>query len=100
MICFPVLPEPSGSTLHTSSPADSIMGLLAMNSTNKVKSSSHNEADYCLARPKTSAPPSLTCTKVEKPGGKNTAKSNIANKMCCLESLCKEYLSEVSSSFT
>lgn len=40
--------------------------LLTMNSTNKVKPSSHNEMSYCLARHKTSAPFYLTCTKVEK----------------------------------
>lgn len=45
--------------------------LFAMNSTNKVRPSSHNEVNYCLARHTTSAPSYLTCTKLEQIRNKN-----------------------------
>lgn len=57
--------------LHFSGPTDSIVGLFAMNSPNKVKPNSHNERNYCLARHKTSVLPSSPAQKKKKIRKKN-----------------------------
>lgn len=100
--CFVVV-SPSSSTafgpwLYISGLIDrALQGSLAMKSTHKAKSNNNNEVNYCLDRDKTSAPPYLTCAKAEK---KKKAVSDNANKTCYLECSYKEYVSEMSSSFT
>lgn len=95
---FSVLPRPSDPFLHISDPVDSIVGLISEQHT-QGKSNNNNEVNYWCDGDKTSAPPYLTCTKIEKNKDKKSMPDK-AKKMCYLESSYKEYLSKVSSSFT